>query len=135
MFRFCSQSNLRFGPLGGARSSVLRLRGRDREGEYRVGVSSPPQPSPVRGGGCAQNLPTLASHTSSHHSRTSRSMADMTIKEIRTTILRVPWPETPWLKGHAFGDARNLLVLEVETRGGIVGMGYLFSFRPGLRTI
>ena len=43
--------------------------------------------------------------------------------------------DTPWLKGHAFGEARNLLVLEVETKGGIVGMGYLFSFRPGLKTI
>ena len=62
-------------------------------------------------------------------------MTDMTINAIRTTMLRVPWPDTPWLKGHAFGDARNLLVLEVETKGGIVGMGYLFSFRPGLRTI
>jgi L-alanine-DL-glutamate epimerase-like enolase superfamily enzyme len=62
-------------------------------------------------------------------------MSDMTIASIRTTILRVPWPETPWLKGHAFGDARNLLVLDVETKGGIAGMGYLFSFRPGLRTI
>ena len=62
-------------------------------------------------------------------------MTDMTIKAVRTTILRVPWPDTPWLKGHAFGDARNLLVLEVETKGGIVGLGYLFSFRPGLRTI
>ena len=62
-------------------------------------------------------------------------MTDMTIKAVRTTMLRVPWPETPWLKGHAFGDARNLLVLEVETKGGIVGMGYLFSFRPGLKTV
>ena len=62
-------------------------------------------------------------------------MTDMTIKAIRTNFLRVPWPDTPWLKGHAFGDARNLLVLEVETAGGIVGMGYLFSFRPGLKTI
>jgi hypothetical protein len=44
----------------------------------------------------------------------------MTIAAIRTTILRVPWPQTPWLKGHAFGDARNILVLEVETEGGIV---------------
>src|SRR5580698_9564415 len=59
----------------------------------------------------------------------------MTIAAIRATILRVPWPQTPWLKGHAFGDARNILVLEVETKGGIVGMGYLFSFRPGLRTV
>jgi L-alanine-DL-glutamate epimerase-like enolase superfamily enzyme len=62
-------------------------------------------------------------------------MTDMTIAAIRTTILRVPWPEGPFMKGHAFGEARNLLVLEVETKGGIVGMGYLFSFRPGLRTI
>ena len=62
-------------------------------------------------------------------------MTDMTIKAVRTTMLRVPWPDTPWLKGHAFGEARNLLVLEVETKGGIVGMGYLFSFRPGLKTI
>ena len=62
-------------------------------------------------------------------------MTDMTIASVRTAILRVPWPDTPWLKGHAFGDARNLLVLEVETKGGIVGLGYLFSFRPGLKTI
>jgi L-alanine-DL-glutamate epimerase-like enolase superfamily enzyme len=63
------------------------------------------------------------------------SMSDMTIKAVHTTLLRVPWPETPWLRGHAFGEARNLLVVEVETAGGIVGMGYLFSFRPGLKTI
>jgi hypothetical protein len=60
---------------------------------------------------------------------------DMTIAAIRTTMLRIPWPDTPWLKGHAFGEMRNLLVLEVETRTGIIGMGYLFSFRPGLRTV
>ena len=62
-------------------------------------------------------------------------MTDMTIAAIRTTLVRVPWPETPWLKGNAFGEKRNLLVLDVETKGGIAGMGYLFSFRPGLRTI
>src|SRR3954454_19597111 len=62
-------------------------------------------------------------------------MTDMTIAALRTTLLRVPWPDNPWLKGHRFGEARNLLLLEVETKGGIVGMGYLFSFRPGLRTI
>ncbi len=62
-------------------------------------------------------------------------MTDMTITAVRTTMLRVPWPETPWLKGHAFGAARNLLVLDVETKGGVTGMGYLFSFRPGLRAV
>src|SRR6516162_941532 len=72
----------------------------------------------------------LIAHTMGEH-----SMMDMTIAAIRTTILRVPWPDTPWLKGHAFGEARNLLVLEVETKGGITGMGYLFSFRPGLRSV
>jgi L-alanine-DL-glutamate epimerase-like enolase superfamily enzyme len=62
-------------------------------------------------------------------------MTDMAIKAIRTTLLRVPWPDSPLMKGHAFGEARNLLVLEAETMGGIVGLGYLFVFRPGLRTI
>ena len=62
-------------------------------------------------------------------------MSDMTITAVRTTILRVPWPQTPWLKGHAFGDARNFLVVDVETKGGITGMGYLFVFRPGMMSI
>ncbi|MGB7040741.1 MAG: hypothetical protein WBD83_14230, partial [Xanthobacteraceae bacterium] len=62
-------------------------------------------------------------------------MTDLTITSIRTTMLRVPWPETPWLKGHAFGDSRNILVLDVETKGGIRSMGYLLLFRPGMKTI
>src|ERR1700726_2363386 len=62
-------------------------------------------------------------------------MTDTTITAIRTTMLRVPWPQTPWLKGHAFGPMREFLVLDVETRGGIAGMGYLFLFRPAMRTI
>jgi L-alanine-DL-glutamate epimerase-like enolase superfamily enzyme len=62
-------------------------------------------------------------------------MTDMTIKAVHLTKLRVPWPQDPWLKGHAFGDARNILVLDVETAGGIVGMGYLNVFRPILGTI
>ncbi len=62
-------------------------------------------------------------------------MTDLTITAVRTTMLRVPWPDTPWLKGHAFGDTRNFLVVEVETKGGITGMGYLFLFRPGIKSI
>ena len=38
---------------------------------------------------------------------TDAKLPDMTIKSLRTTMLRVPWPDTPWLKGHAFGDARR----------------------------
>jgi L-alanine-DL-glutamate epimerase-like enolase superfamily enzyme len=60
---------------------------------------------------------------------------DLTITAIRTTMLRVPWPDNPWLKGHAFGSTRNFLVLDVETKGGIIGMGYLFLFRPAIKTI
>ncbi|MGH8713408.1 MAG: mandelate racemase/muconate lactonizing enzyme family protein [Casimicrobiaceae bacterium] len=62
-------------------------------------------------------------------------MSDMTISAVRLTKLRVPWPQDPWLKGHAFGDIRNILVAEVETREGIVGMGYLHVFRPVTSTI
>src|SRR5487761_1067432 len=65
----------------------------------------------------------------------SEIMSDLTIAAVRTTMLRVPWPDTPWLKGHAFGKAREILVLEVETKGGMTGMGYLLLFRPGMRTI
>jgi L-alanine-DL-glutamate epimerase-like enolase superfamily enzyme len=61
-------------------------------------------------------------------------MTDTTITAIRTTMLRVPWPQTPWLRGHAFGPMREFLVLDVETRG-TAGMGYLFLFRPGMRSI
>jgi L-alanine-DL-glutamate epimerase-like enolase superfamily enzyme len=66
---------------------------------------------------------------------TIADMTDTTITAIRTTMLRVPWPQTPWLKGHAFGPMREFLVLDVETRSGLAGMGYLFLFRPGMRTI
>jgi L-alanine-DL-glutamate epimerase-like enolase superfamily enzyme len=62
-------------------------------------------------------------------------MSDTTITAVRTSLLNVPWPETPWLKGHAFGQKRDILVLDVETRGGFAGMGYLLLFRPGMRTV
>jgi hypothetical protein len=56
---------------------------------------------------------------------------DMTIRDVRVTMLRLPWADDPWLKGHALGATRDVLVLDVETAGGITGMGYLFVFRPG----
>jgi L-alanine-DL-glutamate epimerase-like enolase superfamily enzyme len=63
-------------------------------------------------------------------------MTDMTIADVRTTLLRMPWPDDPWMKGHALGKTRDVLVLEVETKGGLVGMGYLNPLNsPVLRTI
>jgi L-alanine-DL-glutamate epimerase-like enolase superfamily enzyme len=51
--------------------------------------------------------------------------SDMTIREVRTTLLRMPWQDDPWLAGHALGKTRDLVVVEVETAGGITGLGYL----------
>jgi len=37
--------------------------------------------------------------------------------------------------GTRIGPDRGIADLDVETAGGITGMGYLFHFRPALRTI
>src|ERR1700750_3524893 len=60
---------------------------------------------------------------------------DMTIRDVRVTMLRMPGADDPWLKGHALGTARDILICDVETAGGISGMGYLFLFRPGMKSI
>jgi L-alanine-DL-glutamate epimerase-like enolase superfamily enzyme len=61
--------------------------------------------------------------------------ADMTIRDIRVHLLRMPWPADPWIAGHALGPTRDLVVIEVETQGGLVGMGYLHPLAPVLRTL
>ena len=38
-------------------------------------------------------------------------MNDLTIREVRTTLLRMPWQEDPWLFGHALGATRDLVVV------------------------
>src|SRR5215475_9313292 len=63
------------------------------------------------------------------------SNTDTTILDLCVTILRLPWADVPWLKGAALGAARDILVCNVETSGGITGMGYLFLFRPGMKSI
>jgi L-alanine-DL-glutamate epimerase-like enolase superfamily enzyme len=68
-------------------------------------------------------------------SKVNAPMTDLTITAVRVSTVRVPWPQDPWLKGHRFGDARTFLVVDVETKGGITGMGYLFLFRPGIKSI
>jgi L-alanine-DL-glutamate epimerase-like enolase superfamily enzyme len=65
----------------------------------------------------------------------SSANPDMTIRDISVTMLRMPWADDPWLKGHALGTQRDILICEVETAGGITGMGYLFLFRPGMKSI
>ena len=60
---------------------------------------------------------------------------DMTIKDVRVTVLRMPWANPDWIKGHALGPDRGILIVDIETAGGITGMGYLFLFRPGMKSI
>ncbi|OYW09152.1 MAG: hypothetical protein B7Z53_03490, partial [Rhodospirillales bacterium 12-71-4] len=63
-------------------------------------------------------------------------MHDLTIREVRTTLLRMPWAEDPWMAGHALGAMRELVVVEVVTESGLAGMGYLHLLNlPLQRTI
>ena len=63
-------------------------------------------------------------------------MTDMTIKDVRVTLARVPWPDDPMLAAPQLSPARDLLVLELETAGGVTGMGYLHLLSsPVLRSI
>ncbi|MBR0647611.1 mandelate racemase/muconate lactonizing enzyme family protein [Plastoroseomonas hellenica] len=63
-------------------------------------------------------------------------MADLTIRELRTTLLQLPWADDPWLAGHALGATRDLVVVEVVTASGLTGMGYLHLLNlPLQRTI
>jgi len=56
------------------------------------------------------------------------------IEDIRTTKLVLPWVEPPRFSA-TYALARQVLLVEVETRSGIVGLGYLQLLSPGLRTV
>jgi L-alanine-DL-glutamate epimerase-like enolase superfamily enzyme len=62
-------------------------------------------------------------------------MTDMTIRDVRVTMLRMPWADDPWLKGNSLGPTRDILVVDIDTAGGVTGMGYLLVFRPGMKSI
>lgn len=62
-------------------------------------------------------------------------MSDTTITALKTTLIRVPWSGAPPLNGIMPPEARELLVLEIATRGGLTGMGYLQPLAGGLETL
>ncbi len=62
-------------------------------------------------------------------------MSDTTIAALRTTLLRVPWAGEPPANSIVAPACRELLVLEVSTRGGITGMAYLHPLAGGLETL
>jgi L-alanine-DL-glutamate epimerase-like enolase superfamily enzyme len=62
-------------------------------------------------------------------------MTDTTIVALNTTLIRVPWAQEPPKAGIVPPGPRELLILEVETKGGLTGMGYLQPLSGGLETL
>lgn len=62
-------------------------------------------------------------------------MSDTTITALRTTLLRVPWAGGSPDNGIVAPAHRELLVLEIGTRGGLTGMAYLHPLAGGLETL
>ena len=60
---------------------------------------------------------------------------DTTITAVETTLIRVPWAQTPPANGIMPPAHRELLVLEIRTRGGLTGMSYLQPLSGGLATL
>ncbi|MBH68811.1 MAG: hypothetical protein CMM58_10705 [Rhodospirillaceae bacterium] len=58
----------------------------------------------------------------------------MIIKDVRSYHLKAPWVEPPKF-GPVVPETREILVLEVETNSGIVGVGYLILLGGGVPTI
>src|SRR5580704_5033992 len=63
------------------------------------------------------------------------AMTDMTIGDVRIIPLRVPWVDPPVFGKTKVTTPRDILVVEIETKGGLVGIGYLHVLSPSLRTI
>jgi L-alanine-DL-glutamate epimerase-like enolase superfamily enzyme len=62
-------------------------------------------------------------------------MTDTTITGLKTTQLRVPWVGEPPPNGIMAAEDRLYLVVEIMTKGGLTGMGYLHPLRGGIDTL
>jgi L-alanine-DL-glutamate epimerase-like enolase superfamily enzyme len=60
--------------------------------------------------------------------------SDTRIKELRIRRLTLPYQDPP-KSGLGLTPQREFIVAEIETAGGVVGMGYLQSVRGGLRSV
>ena len=58
----------------------------------------------------------------------------MLIDDVRVTTLRLPWVEPPRFSP-TYDRMREILVMEIEDRAGVIGMGYLMPLSGGLATI
>ncbi len=58
----------------------------------------------------------------------------MIVRDVRTTLLRLPYVVQPGFQA-GYDRDREILVVEVETESGHVGMGYQLFLGPGFRTV
>ncbi|HET9273169.1 MAG TPA: mandelate racemase/muconate lactonizing enzyme family protein [Methyloceanibacter sp.] len=57
----------------------------------------------------------------------------MIIKDVRITLLRAPYKEQPGFQ-RGYDRPREILAVEIETKSGLVGLGYQLYLRQGFRT-
>ncbi|HWV83031.1 MAG TPA: mandelate racemase/muconate lactonizing enzyme family protein [Hyphomicrobiaceae bacterium] len=62
-------------------------------------------------------------------------MSDTTIVSLKTTLLSVPWRGGPPAAGIVDPTPRQFVVVEIATKGGLSGMGYLHILGDGSATI
>jgi len=57
----------------------------------------------------------------------------MIIKDVRITLLKLPYREYPAMMKNYNRD-REILAVEIETQSGYIGLGYVLFLAPGFRT-
>ena len=62
-------------------------------------------------------------------------MSDTTIVNLKTTLLRAPWRGAPPAAGIVPPGPREFVVVELRTKGGLTGLGYLHILSGGAATI
>ena len=68
-------------------------------------------------------------------SKSASPSSDTTITALRTTLLRAPWVGEPPAAGIIPPGPREFVVVEIMTKGGLTGMGYLMPLRGGTETL
>ncbi len=58
----------------------------------------------------------------------------MIIRDVKTTLLRMPYKVMPRMAAD-FDGQREFLLVEVETDSGVTGLGYIFLRKPGILTL
>ena len=62
-------------------------------------------------------------------------MTDTTITALTTTLLQVPWNGPPPENGIMPPTSREFIVIEIKTKGGLTGVGYLQPLNGGSETL